>query len=95
MQSHPDRRITMSKKLMERTEATSIQCFDWLRRVAELAVTQETDMTNALGLDQIGDVLRLESIKRDLNTAINEATILLVNLKARAEAVSQMAKDLM
>jgi hypothetical protein len=85
----------MSKVKMERTEATSVQCFDWLKRVAELAVTQETDMTNALGLDQIGDVLRLETIKQDLNTAINEATILLINLKARAEAVSQMAKDLM
>ena len=80
---------------MERTDATTAQCFDWLKRVAELAVTQETDMTNALGLDQIGDVLRLETIKHDLNTAINEATILLINLKARAEAVSQMAKDLM
>ena len=52
-------------------------------------------MTNAMGLDQIGDVLRLETIKNDLNTAINEATILLMNLKARAEAVAQMAKDLM
>ena len=49
----------MSKKMMERTEATTAQCFDWLKRVAELAVTQETDMTNAIGLDQIGDVLRL------------------------------------
>lgn len=85
----------MSKKMMERTEATTAQCFDWLKRVAELAVAQETDMTNAMGLDQIGDVLRLETIKNDLNTAINEATILLMNLKARAEAVAQMAKDLM
>jgi hypothetical protein len=85
----------MSKKMMERTEATTAQCFDWLKRVAELAVMQETDMTNAMGLDQIADVLRMETIKQDLTTAINEATILLVNLKARAEAVSQMAKDLM
>jgi len=85
----------MSKKLMERTEATTAQCFDWLKRVADLAVAQETDMTNALGLDQIADVLRMETIKHDLTTAINEANILLTNLKARAEAVSQMAKDLM
>jgi hypothetical protein len=52
-------------------------------------------MSTAIGLDQIGDVIRLESIKEDLTTAINEATILLVDLKARAEVISQMAKDLM
>ena len=85
----------MRKNTVERTEASSLQCFDWLKRVAELAITQGTDMSSAINLDQIGDVGHLESIKQDLTTAINEATILLVNLKARAEVVSQMAKDLM
>jgi hypothetical protein len=85
----------MSKKHMERTPATAVQCFEWLTRVAEEAIKGETDMTNALGLDQIADVLRMETLKQDLTTAINEATILLMNLKARAEAVSQMARDLM
>jgi hypothetical protein len=95
MPRHPDRRTIMSKKHAEPVQATSVQCFSWLTRVAEVAMSEGTDMSNAIGLDQIADVLRMETIKQDLTTAINEATILLVNLKARAEAVSQMAKDLM
>ena len=70
-------------------------CFGWLSQVAEVAQQHDTSMSTAIGLDQIGDVIRLESIKEDLTTAINEATILLVDLKARAEVLSQMAKDLM
>lgn len=84
----------MSKKHAEPVQATTVQCFSWLARVAEVASGSGTDMSNAIGLEQIADVLRMETIKQDLTTVINEATILLVNLKARAEAVSQMAKDL-
>jgi NACalpha-BTF3-like transcription factor len=85
----------MSKVHAEPTQELTARCFGFLMQLAEEAVKKETDMTNALGLDQINDVLRLQAIKHDLNIAINEATILLMNLKARAEAVSQMAKDLM
>lgn len=85
----------MSKVHAEPTQDLTPRVFKFLMELAEVAVKNETDMTNGLGLDQINDVLRLQSIKHDLNIAINEATILLMNLKARAEAVSQMAKDLM
>ena len=85
----------MSKVHAEPTQDLTVRVFKFLMELAEVAVKNETDMTNALGLEQIGDVLRLQAIKHDLNIAINEATIVLYNLKARAEAVSQMAKDLM
>lgn len=85
----------MSKVHAEPTQDLTVRVFKFLMELAEVAVKNETDMTNALGLENIGDVLRLQSIKHDLNIAINEATIVLYNLKARAEAVSQMAKDLM
>jgi len=79
----------------EPTQATSLQCFDWLKRVAEIAITQEVTMSEAIGLEQMSDVLRLETMKNDLTVAINEATDLLVNLRARAEVLSVMARDLM
>ena len=75
--------------------ARTSHCFGWLSQVAEVAQQHDTSMSAAIGLEQIGDVIRLEAIKHDLITAINEATILLVDLKARAQVVSEMAKDLM
>lgn len=85
----------MSKKHSEVITVTEKQAFEWLARVATVANDQSTDMSMAQGIDQMNDVLALANMVNNLAVASNAIEIMITNAKARAEAIAQMAKDLM
>lgn len=85
----------MSKKHAEQVPANAKQVFEWLTRVADIAVTQGLEMSIAIGIDEEPNVLKLESMKNDLAMAMNEINIMQMNIKARANAIADMVKDLM